>query len=51
MRIMFYSEDKTEGLSLEHSISDNSAESACKEAREEQDRQEFLQQRPGSQNL
>ena len=24
MRIMFYSEDKTEGLSLEHSISDNS---------------------------
>ena len=47
---MFYLVDKTEDLTLGHNISDNS-ETVLKRQGGSQDMQEFLQQKPGSQNI
>ena len=48
---MVYFADKTKDLSLGHSISDNSARLLQRGEVGSQDIEEFLQQRPGSQNI
>ena len=48
---MFYSGHKSEDLSLGHSVSDNSERLLHRGKRGSQDVQEFLQQKPGSQNI
>ena len=50
---MFYSVDKTEDLGQGHSISDNSGRllQRGKGVEGSQDMQEFLQQKPGSQDI
>ena len=48
---MFYSVDKTEELSLGHSLSDDSAEVICSKEAMGEPGYEFLHQKPGSWNI